>query len=86
MLQSELDLELGKVVKSSPQDQYFLQIAQAFVYCAYVFLLNSSSCFPLGESSDQAIQLVIKGVSSTILDKHFIKRRVLHMEQIPVKV
>ena len=55
MVQSELDLELGKVVKSSPQDQCFLQIAQASVYCAYVFRLNSSSCFPLGESSDQDI-------------------------------
>ena len=81
-----MDLELGKVVKSSPQDQCFVQIAHAFIYYAYVFRLNSSSCFPLGESSDQAIQLVIQGVSSTILDKHFIKWRVLHMEQIPVKV
>lgn len=28
---------------------------------AYVFLPNSSSCFPLGGSSDQAIQSVIQG-------------------------
>ena len=86
MVQSDMDLELGKVVKSSLQDQCFLQIAQAFIYCAYLFRLNSSRCFPPGESSDQAIQLIIQGVSSTILDKHFIKWRVLHMEQIPVKV
>jgi len=86
MVLSDMNLELGKVVKISLQDQCFLQIAQAFVYCAYVFHLNSSSYFPLGESSDQDIQLVIQGVSSMILDKHFIKWRVLHMEQIPVKV
>jgi hypothetical protein len=86
MVQSDMDFELGKAVKSFPEDRFFLQIAQASVYCAYVFRLNSSSCFPLGESSDQAIQLVMKGVSNTIPDKHFIKWRVLHMEQIPVKV